>query len=200
MFSHFGPQHWWPGESPWEIAVGAILTQQVAWANVEKAIANLKMGGYLKINQMSSACPEKIKLLIKPAGFFNQKAKRLLEFAGYVATRYGSIEKMLLQPTQDARNELLSLKGIGPETADSILLYAGNHLTFVIDNYTKRLAKCIGLFNHDDYNNLKMQFEASLPKNIQIYNEYHALIVYLGKEYCKIKPLCGLCPIKYSFK
>ncbi len=196
LLSRFGPQHWWPGGSPWEIAVGAMLTQQVSWSNVEKAIASLKSEGVLDIGQMICANPDKIRQLIKPAGFFNQKTERLLGFARYVAKRHGIIEKMLLGSTLDVRAELLGLKGIGPETADSILLYAGGHASFVVDAYTKRLAKCLGLPNPDNYYGLKTQFESELPRDVQLYNEYHALIVRLGKEHCKTKPLCDKCPVK----
>lgn len=195
LLLHFGPQHWWPGDSPWEIAVGAMLTQQVAWINVEKAIENLKQADLLELGKMSEANLDKLKELIKPVGFYNQKSARLLDFARYVRQQHGSIETMLSRPTPDARQELLDIKGIGPETADSILLYAGDHLTFVIDAYTKRLARCLAIPQAKDYHALKNIFETNLPKDIQLYNEYHALIVRLGKVFCKTKPLCANCPV-----
>lgn len=195
LLSHFGPQHWWPGDTPWEIAVGAMLTQQVAWANVEKAIANLKKADLLDLQKMSKASLSTLTELIKPVGFYNQKGSRLLDFARYVHTKYGSIENMLASQTGVVRKELLAIKGIGPETADSILLYAGGHLTFVIDAYTMRMARCLKIPEAEDYHALKSVFEANLPKDVQIYNEYHALIVRLGKEFCRTKPNCANCPV-----
>jgi endonuclease III related protein len=195
LLAHFGPQHWWPGETPWEIAVGAILTQQVAWTNVEKAIANLKSAELLELDKMVVSNEEVIKVMIRPVGFYNQKTIRLLDFARYVARKYGSIEKMLDRPTSQVRLELLNVKGIGPETADSILLYAGNHASFVIDAYTKRLARCLQMPEAEDYDKLKNVFESNLQSNVQLYNEYHALIVRLGKENCKTKPMCQTCPV-----
>jgi endonuclease-3 related protein len=195
LLLHFGPQHWWPGETPWEMAVGAMLTQQVAWTNVEKAITNLKKADLLDLHKMSKANLSTLTELIKPVGFFNQKGTRLLDFARYIQTKYGSIENMLARPTEVVRNELLGVKGIGPETADSILLYAGGHLTFVIDAYTKRLARCLQIQQAEDYHSLKHVFEANLPKDVQVYNEYHALIVSLGKDFCRTKPNCSNCPV-----
>jgi len=196
LYNYFGPQHWWPGDSPWEIAVGAILTQQVAWSNVEKAIKTLKDNGVLDLKQILNADPDQIKILIKPVGFYNQKATRLLGFASYVFKKYGNIETMLDRPTFDVREELLSIKGIGKETADSILLYAGGHPVFVIDAYTNRLARCLCISGVEDYNLLQAVFESMIPKDVQIYNEYHALIVRLGKEHCRAKPMCYGCPVK----
>ena len=195
LYACFGPQHWWPGDSPWEIAVGAILTQQVAWTNVEKAITNLKSAGLLELDKMIASDEETIKVMIRPVGFFNQKTTRLLDFARYVARKYGSIEEMLARPTEVVRPELLATKGIGPETADSILLYAGNHATFVIDAYSKRLARCLEIPEAEDYHALKNVFEANLPSNVQLFNQYHALIVRLGKAHCKTKPDCQTCPV-----
>jgi endonuclease-3 related protein len=196
LFLHFGQQHWWPGDTPWEIAVGAMLTQQVSWTNVEKAISNLNQADILELEAMAVSDLESLKELIKPVGFYNQKSFRLLDFARFVRNKHGSIEKMLERPTPQVRQELLSIKGIGPETADSILLYAGNHLTFVIDAYTKRLAKCLGIPECEDYHKLKSVFESNLPTSVQIYNEYHALIVKLGKMNCTTKPRCNTCPVQ----
>lgn len=196
LLAHFGHQNWWPGDSPWEIAVGAILTQQVSWSNVEKAISNLKTANLLELGKMVRADPEQIKALIRPVGFYNQKTARLLDFATTVSEKYGSIEKMLARPLKIVREELLATKGIGTETADSILLYAGNHTTFVIDAYTKRLARCLNIPESEDYESLKAVFEANLPPNRQLFNEYHALVVRLGKENCKTKPVCQTCPVQ----
>lgn len=194
LFERFGRQHWWPGDSPWEIAVGAMLTQQVAWTNVEKAIINLKSANVLELQSMVNADTQQVRELIKPVGFYNQKSKRLLGFASFVSEKYGSIEKMLDRPTTIVRDELLAINGIGPETADSILLYGGNHPIFVVDAYTKRMARCVGITT-EDYHDLKRIFEDGLPKDTALYNEYHALIVRLGKEHCKTKPVCSLCPV-----
>lgn len=196
LLAHFGTQHWWPGDSPWEIAVGAILTQQVSWSNVEKAISNLKTANLLELDKMVRADPEQIKTLIRPVGFYNQKTERLLDFAKMVSEKYGSIEKMLARPLKIVREELLATKGIGPETADSIMLYAGNHTTFVIDAYTKRLARCLNIPESEDYESLKAVFETNLSPDRQLFNEYHALIVRLGKENCKTKPVCQTCPVQ----
>lgn len=195
LLSHFGPQHWWPGDTPWEIAVGAMLTQQVAWTNVEKAIENLKHADLLELGKMADANIDLLKELIRPVGFYNQKGIRLLDFARYVRQKHCTIETMLAKPTQEVRQELLDIKGIGPETADSILLYAGGHLSFVIDAYTKRLARCLQIPEAEDYHALKDVFENNLPKDAQLYNEYHALIVRLGKVFCKTKPDCARCPV-----
>nr|HPL89127.1 endonuclease III domain-containing protein [Caldisericia bacterium] len=138
---------------------------------------------------------EIIKELVRPVGFYNQKTARLIDFALYVKNRYGKIEKMLDGETLKVRSELLSLKGIGRETADSILLYAGGHPIFVVDAYTRRLASCIGIDPDQDYDDLRAIFELGLERNPKLFNEYHALIVRLGKEHCRTKPLCEGCPV-----
>lgn len=197
LFEHFGPQYWWPGDSPWEIVVGAILTQQVSWRNVEKAINNLKENDILDIEKMLSANIDLLKSCIKPSGYFNRKTEKLLRLADFVLSNYESIEKMLEGETYKIREELLDIKGIGPETADSILCYAGNHKIFVVDAYTKRLSKCIGFPETEDYHEIQKVFMDELQRDSQLYNEYHALIVRLGKTYCKkTNPLCGECPIR----
>ncbi len=196
LFESFGPQYWWPGDSPWEIAVGAILTQQVSWKNVEKAINNLKENDILDIEEMILADIDLLKMCIRSSGYFNRKAEKLLRLANHVLENYGSIEKMLDHETYAVRDELLSIKGIGAETADSILCYAGGHKIFVVDAYTKRLARCIGLSEAEDYHGIQKIFMDELNGDNQLYNEYHALIVKLGKEFCKkSNPLCEECPI-----
>ncbi len=197
LLEHFGRQNWWPGETPWEVVVGAILTQQVSWKNVEKAILALKKEDILEPEKLVSADIELVKICIRPSGYFNQKTIKILNMANHVLKNFGSIEKMLSRPTPVVRDELLKLKGIGPETADSILCYAGNHPIFVVDAYTKRLAICIGLAETEDYHWIQKYFMDELKGDNQLYNEFHALIVRLGKIYCKkTKPLCGECPIK----
>jgi endonuclease-3 related protein len=191
LYEHFGPQGWWPvtgsGNKKFEICAGAILTQNTAWANVEKAIHNLNAKGMLTAGRIAAANTGKLAALIKPSGYFNQKAARLKIFASYMLKRGRS--------GLGTRTDLLSIKGIGPETADSILLYAGNRTTFVIDAYTFRLSKRIGWLSSPDYGRAKEFFEINLPRSRKIYNEYHALIVALGKYFCRKKPLCGGCPL-----
>jgi len=198
LFERFGKRYWWPAETPFEVVVGAILTQQTTWTNVEKAIRNLKEKGFLELELLSNANENEIYELVRPAGYYRQKTKRLLGVARYIYTNYGSIEHMLNQPTDKVRNELLSLNGIGPETADSILCYAGNHLKFVVDAYTYRLCNRIPLLQIGDgkehawdrYHKVQRYFEENMPKELEIYREYHALIVECGKRFCKTKPKC----------
>ncbi|MCK5743626.1 MAG: hypothetical protein KAH30_02725 [Caldisericia bacterium] len=197
LLEHFGRQNWWPGDTPWEVVVGAILTQQVSWKNVEKAISNLKNEDILEPEKLVSADIELVKTCIRPSVYFNQKTIKILNMANYVLKNHGLIEKMLSRPTLVVREELLEIKGIGPETADSILCYAGNHPIFVVDAYTKRLAKCIGLSETEDYHKIQKIFMDELKGDNQLYNEFHALILRLGKIYCKKKnPLCGECPVE----
>ncbi|MEW6535430.1 MAG: endonuclease III domain-containing protein [Candidatus Auribacterota bacterium] len=198
MFGHFGPLNWWPGDSPLEVMLGAILTQNTAWSNVEKALASL--------SQKTGLDPEKIRQLsdvelaacIRSSGYFNQKAKKLRVFLTYFHDRYGdSIEAMKEQPLERLRDELLSLHGIGPETADSILLYALDKLIFVVDAYTRRILARHGLMHHTaDYHAMQDLFQQNIPPDISLYNEYHALIVNTGKDFCRTKPLCDSCPLR----
>ena len=198
LLAYFGPQHWWPGDSPFEIAVGAILTQNTSWQNVEKAIANLKAAGFLSCTAMSSLPPEVLADLIRPAGYFNIKARRLGNLLGMVSQQYaGDFDRMLLEDTETLRERLLGVKGIGPETADSILLYAANRPIFVIDAYTHRLLVRHHFIDEDtDYHSMQALFTDVLPADSDLFNEFHALIVRTGKEFCKkTKPLCSLCPL-----
>jgi len=193
---HFGPQHWWPAETPFEVIVGAILTQQVAWKNAEKAIENLKSGHVLDPCKISNLPLGKLEVYVKPTGFYRQKARRLKDICTYIFKEYnGSLKGLFNKGTCSLRAELLSLKGIGPETADSIILYAAEKPSFVIDTYTKRICERLQLTDDLDYEPLKRFFENSLPKNVEIYKEFHALIVELGKNYCKTKPVCKDCPL-----
>ena len=196
LLSHFGPQHWWPAETPFEVVVGAILTQQVAWKNAEKAIENLKNANVLDLCKISNLSLEKLEVYLKPTGFYRQKAKRLKDICSYISKEYNSnLKRLFNKETCSLRAELLSLNGIGPETADSIILYAAEKPSFVIDTYTKRICKRLQLTDDLDYEPLKKFFENSLPKNVEIYKEFHALIVELGKNYCKTKPVCKNCPL-----
>jgi endonuclease-3 related protein len=192
LLKHFGPQAWWPADSPFEVMVGAILTQNTNWKNVEKAIANLKASHVLRPSSLLKIRNSKLEKLIKPVGFFRQKAKRLKgfirEYRSLDSARDKGISRM-------SREELLKIKGIGPETADSILLYAFEEPTFVVDAYTKRIGQRVGLFGFDDYHEIKEYFEKNLPRKLEMYKEYHALLVELAKNYCKTKPVCEGCPI-----
>ena len=195
LYSHFGPQHWWPASNAFEVCVGAILTQNTDWRNVEHAIENLKKAKKLSMEGISNLEHEELERLIRSAGFYRQKAVRLKEFCKYVKERYnGSLEKMFSKPISELRSELLALHGIGEETADSIILYAANKPSFVIDAYTARIfERYFG--KRATKAQLKEIFENSLPKDVKLYNEYHALLVALAKQFCRKKPLCEKCPI-----
>jgi len=194
----FGPQHWWPGDSPFEVIVGAILTQNTAWTNVEKAIHNLKKAKLLTPGKLHDLSQDEIAKYIRPAGYFNIKAKRLKHFLNYLFDNYGgNLKKMFKKRTDALRRELLSVNGIGPETADSILLYAGNHPVFVVDAYTKRIFSRHQVVKTDaDYHNIQELFMKNLPHVVKMFNEYHALIVKAGKDFCRTrKPMCSRCPL-----
>src|SRR3990167_2624354 len=199
LYRHFGPQSWWPGETPFEVIVGAILTQNTNWQNVAKAINNLKQAKVLSPKKLYSLPRPRLAQLIRPSGYFNIKAKRLKEFLDFLFKNYnGSLKKMFSRPVEDLRKEILSVKGIGPETADSILLYAGGFPVFVVDAYTKRIFSRQKLLSEDaEYHQVQELFTRSLKKDVQLYNEYHALIVRLGKDFCKkTNPKCKICPIR----
>ena len=199
LYSHFGPQNWWPADSPFEVIVGAILTQNTSWRNVEKAIRNLKKEKLLSVSKLSGIPQRKIARLIKPAGYYNIKAKRLNSFLKFFLADYrGSIKKMSLADTRKLRSALLCVNGIGQETADSILLYALNKPLFVIDAYTRRI-----FFRHkfikdnQNYGKIQALFMRNLKNSAELFNEYHALLVRLGKEFClKNNPRCKICPLK----
>ncbi|MEK7805777.1 MAG: endonuclease III domain-containing protein [Planctomycetota bacterium] len=198
MFDALGPRHWWPGETPFEVIIGAILTQNTNWSNVEKAIKNLKTAGKLSPEGIYELSVTELAELIRPSGFFNVKAKRVKAFINWLFSRYeGNLSKMFAQKLQALRSELLSVKGIGPETADSILLYAGNMPTFVVDAYTHRIFSRHELIPEEStYDEMKSFFEENLPEDVQLFNEYHALIVNIGKTFCKTKKVCEPCPLK----
>ncbi|MBI5682153.1 MAG: endonuclease III domain-containing protein [Deltaproteobacteria bacterium] len=198
LFKAFGKQHWWPGETQFEIIVGAILTQNTAWTNVEKAIKNLKKAGALTPKRMHDLSQDELAKLIKPAGYFNIKAKRLKHFLNYLFDEYGgSLDRLFKKRADFLRKGLLLVNGIGPETADSILLYAGNHPVFVVDAYTQRIfSRHMIIDKEADYEEIQKVFMGNLPHEVKLFNEYHALIVRLGKDFCKNKkPLCNKCPM-----
>src|SRR3989304_5580075 len=187
MYKRFGPQHWWPGETPFEVIIGAILTQNTSWENVEKAIVSLKASGKFTPEGLFRLPAEKLALLIRSSGYFNIKAKRLKNFLSFLFDDYeGDIDSMLKEDGHILRHKLLSVNGIGPETADSILLYAAEHPVFVIDAYTKRIFSRHGYIDADaTYHQMQELFMKSLSGDTYLYNEYHALIVRVGKELCK---------------
>ena len=198
MFNVLGPQRWWPGETPFEVAVGAILTQNTNWSNVEKAIKNLKKAGNLDPAGIHKLNISELAELIRPSGFFNVKAKRVKAFISWLFSAYdGKLSKMFTKDLEIIREELLGIKGIGPETADSILLYAGNYPTFVVDAYTHRIfSRHAFIPEESSYDEIKAFFEENLPKDVKLFNEYHALLVNVGKMFCKPKRLCEQCPLK----
>ena len=197
LYRHYGELHWWPGESPLEISVGAILTQNTAWTNVEKAIKQLKETRTLSVAALGRMSHKRLAPLIRSAGYFNIKARRLKNFISFLQARHGgSLTKMFKQQPQRLREELLSVNGIGPETADSILLYAGGKPIFVIDAYTKRILSRHGILAYEDgYDEFQKPFMKHLPGSATFYNQYHAMFVNLGKDFCRKRPLCASCPL-----
>ena len=198
LFDTFGPQHWWPGESPVEIMVGAVLTQNTNWRNVEKAIENLRQAELLDVLALHDVPLEELEELIRPAGYFRIKARRLHNLLELIVDGYdGSLDAMFRTGLPSLREQLLGVSGIGPETADSILLYAGGLPIFVVDAYTHRVLARHGWIGSDaDYGEIQDYFQSYLPDDAALYNEYHALLVHLGKHYCrKSKPQCDNCPL-----
>ncbi|MDP2940077.1 MAG: endonuclease III domain-containing protein [Candidatus Omnitrophota bacterium] len=194
----FGPQHWWPADTQFEVIAGAILTQNTAWSNVKKAIDNLKSQKLLKPLALKNVNIKKLARLIRPSGYYNQKAKKLKNFISFLFERYqGKLSKMFKQETSKLREELLEVNGIGPETADSILLYAGERKVFVVDAYTKRILSRHKIIDASlDYAQVQKLFMKNLLHDAKLFNEYHALLVKLGKDICKTKPNCSYCPLE----
>lgn len=195
LMDAFGPQGWWPADTPFETMVGAILTQNTAWTNVERAVGRLKAAGALDAGTMLDMPDVELQTLIRPAGTFRVKARRLKVFLTYFVSVYGAdVSRMVEVPTGRLREELLSVNGIGPETADCILLYALDRPSFVVDAYTRRAFGRLGVIDRAlDYDEVKRRFEGALPADARIFNEYHALIVALGKRVCMPAPRCGEC-------
>ncbi len=198
LYDAFGSQNWWPGETPLEIIAGAILTQNTNWTNVEKAIANLKSAECLNPQGLRYIDLTRLAELIRPAGYYNLKSRRLKNFVDWLFDDYeGEVENLKGVDTDRLRVELLAVKGVGRETADSILLYALDRPIFVVDAYTARIAVRHGLIEPDaGYEQLRELFESNLPQDIQLFNEYHALLVRAGKEFCKTKARCPGCPLE----
>ncbi len=197
LFDAFGPQHWWPGESRFEIMVGAILTQNTSWTNVARAIANLQAAALLDPDRLHALDLAELEPLIRPAGYFRLKAKRLRNFTQWLSDEYGAnLDALDAVETRRLREELLGISGIGPETADSILLYALERPVFVVDTYTARVAVRHQLIDPDvNYEQLQYLFESNLEPDVVFFNEYHALLVRVGKDFCKPKPKCAACPL-----
>ena len=227
LLRHYGPQNWWPARSRFEVIVGAYLTQNTNWSNVEKAIANLRRARLLTVNAMRRTRLQELEALVRPSGYFRQKARKLKTFIAFLDEQYsGSLSRMFAQPTEKLRAELLALNGVGPETADSILLYAGNHPVFVVDAYTRRVFDRHGIVGAKaGYEEIRSVVERALssasPESLtahqpgsdprhpaspvsraprselaQHYNEFHALIVRVGTQYCRTNPNCEDCPLK----
>ena len=228
LFSRYGPQNWWPAQSRFEVIVGAYLTQNTNWGNVEKAMANLRGARLLNLNAMRKAPLADLEAQIRPSGYFRQKARNLKTFIGFLDENYyGSLSRMFSQPTEKLRNELLALNGVGPETADSILLYAGNHPVFVVDAYTRRLLERHGIIhNKTKYEEIRALIEQAIsnaaPQSLFVsnpgsvprhavsrmssarrsdlarhYNELHALIVRVGTQHCRTRANCEGCPLQH---
>lgn len=197
LYEAYGPQRWWPGDSPFEVIVGAVLTQSAAWTNVEKALASLKAAGALTPEGMERLSEAELARLVRPAGYFNAKARKLKEFLATLRKAYGGdLDRMLAAPAGELRERLLATHGIGPETADSVLLYAAGRSAFVVDAYARRLLGRLGVEpQRDSYEAWQRMFEGALEPDAALFNEYHALIVRHGKERCRRKPLCEGCPL-----
>jgi endonuclease-3 related protein len=227
LLTRFGPQNWWPARSRFEVIVGAYLTQNTNWTNVEKAMANLRRARALNLSAMRKLPVAKLEELVRPSGYFRQKAKKLKTFIAFLDKKYsGSLDRMFSQPTAQLRAELLELNGVGPETADSILLYAGNHPVFVVDAYTRRILERHGIITaKTGYEEIRRLIEEAVsnaesesllvepgadPRHpasrmsratrselAQHYNELHALIVRVGNQLCRATPDCEGCPLKF---
>jgi endonuclease-3 related protein len=198
LFRFFGPQGWWPAESSFEVCIGAILTQNTTWQNVEKVINKLKNQELLSAEKLFHMDEEKLAEYIRSSGYYKQKAKTLKNFLTFLFTHYdANLKKMFNQDGTILRKQLLNIKGIGQETADSILLYAGSKLIFVVDAYTRRIAIRHSLVNHNTgYQEIQQLFSKNLPPDVYLFNEYHALLVRVGKRYCAAKnPTCQDCPL-----
>lgn len=201
LHKKFGPQGWWPGESALECILGAILTQNTSWKNVEKAIDNLKRENLISVEDLSLIKADELAELIRPSGYYNQKALKIKNFISFLVDEFsGSLDSMFATERSQLRKKLLSIKGIGPETADSILLYAGGIPVFVVDTYTWRVLYRHGLAPEvTSYGEIQEIFTDSLTEDAGLFNEYHALLVKLGKEHCRKKePLCAGCPLEYD--
>jgi endonuclease-3 related protein len=197
MSAHYGPTHWWPGDTAFEVAVGAVLTQNTAWTNVEKAIANLKRANLLTPDALLECPASVLEQALRPSGYFRVKAKRLRSFCEFLVHGHGgSMRRLARQPLETLRPALLAVDGIGPETADDILLYACGKIVFVVDAYTRRIFSRHGVVPPDiGYEHLRAFFEKHVAPDLHVYKEYHGLIVWTGKDFCRRTPKCAECPL-----
>ncbi len=196
MRAAYGPLDWWPAETPFEVAVGAILTQNTAWTNVEKALGNLKAAGVLNLQALLALSPDELGELIRPAGYFNIKAKRLHNLCVFLASHNG-LEGLAAHDTACVRKALLDVNGVGPETADDILLYGLDRAVFVVDTYTRRVLQRHQLAQGNEaYDEIRLGFEAALPADVALFREYHALIVEHAKRACTKMPKCAACAMQ----
>lgn len=195
LFDRYGPQHWWPAKEPFEVIVGAILTQSAAWSNVEKAIANLRRADALSPKMLRQLSSQRLSSLVRPCGYYHAKAQKLKSFAYWLGNHYDDdLGRLFAQGIDKLRQQLLSINGIGQETADSIILYAAGKPIFVIDAYTRRILSRIGLAPaQNSYAGYQALFMENLPADAKLFNEYHALLVCLGKNVCRPRPLCTEC-------
>jgi endonuclease-3 related protein len=198
MLHALGPQGWWPGRTRFEVIVGAILTQNTAWTNVARAIANLRQARVLTPKALVALPAPKLARLVQPSGYYRTKAARVKRFLRFLRARYAlNLSRMFAEHPSKLREELLAVSGIGPETADSILLYAGGVPIFVVDAYTRRILGRHGLIRADaTYDAVQALFTENLPPDPALYNEYHALLVAVGKDFCRPLPRCARCPLR----
>ncbi len=199
LMAHYGPQGWWPADSTTETIIGTILVQHTAWTNVERAIANLKAQNLLDFRAIHELEQATLAKVIQPAGTPTVKAQRLQAFAAWLGVRHGFVlDSMSATPQDVLRRELLAIKGVGPETADCILLYAAQQPAFVVDTYTRRvLSRHLLAESNWGYGQLKDLFEANLPRDVRMFNEFHALLVEVGKKHCRKAPVCAGCPLEH---
>lgn len=198
LLGHFDHRGWWPADSPFEVCVGAVLTQNTSWRNVAKAIANLKAADALSPETIHRLSQEDLAELIRPSGYFNVKARRLKNFVDVLVNRHhGSLDRLFDRSKEELRAELLAINGIGKETADSVILYAADMPVFVVDAYTRRVLTRHGLAEESvSYDEMQSLFEAHVQPDVELYKDFHAQIVAVGAHYCKRRPLCDTCPLK----
>ena len=198
LLARYGPAGWWPGESDFEVCVGAILTQNTAWANVERTLSRLRARGLLSFARLSRVPPSRLSSLLRSSGTYNVKARRLRAFLAFLAHEYGGrVEGMRAERPSDLRRKLLAVPGIGPETADVVALYAAGHAFFVVDAYARRILGRLGgpLRGRESYDEVQRFFMRQLPASTALFNDYHAQLVRLAKEHCRKRPLCAGCPL-----
>ena len=198
LLTAYGPQGWWPADDPFHVILGAILVQRVTWEGAAKAIARLEASGLSDPMRLRAASDETIVECLRPAGFYRNKTRALRAFLAMLERRHGGdLDRLLHSPTADLRSDLLAVRGIGPETADAILLYAAGRPLFVVDQSARRLLSRLGWIEGDEpYDLLQRRLHAELPRDVRLFSEMHALFVRHGKEHCRARPICGGCPVR----